>query len=274
MKNTIITPRSTIHDLLARRIPTPFARAALLAMALAAATPAVQAAITYDFNGNSLQGWHNRVWDGTAAAWVDLDPNVTTMPGTINLGVILPANAGNSLFVSNPGGWTGSIYYPGDIGGGSYLTPGNLDAGANTKWVRSPVFYLNGSGDLTFKLIYGPPGGTLPANESGILYDASQGWSGLCLRDATTGAFVLSRQGTGTHNAYTSFSFTAAQLAALNQSNAYTLDLITTKAGSSSWISLDDVSIPGIPEPSAALLGGLGLLMLLRRRRRRRNVEC
>jgi hypothetical protein len=226
------------------------------------------AALAYDFNGNLLQGWHNRVWDGTASAWVDLDPNVTTMPGTINGGVILPANGGNSLFVST------TAHYPYDIGRGTYLTPGQIDAGANTKWVRSPVFYLNGSGDLTFKLIYGPPGGTLPANESGILYNASQGWSGLCLRDATTGAFVLSRQGTGTHNAYTSFSFTAAQLAALNQSNAYTLDLITTKAGSGSWISLDDVSIPGIPEPSAALLGGLGLLMLLRRRRRRRNVEC
>jgi hypothetical protein len=194
-----------------------------------------------NFNGNSLQDWHNRVWDGTAAAWVDIDPGVTTMPANINGGVILPANVGNSLFVST------TANYPGNIGGDSYLTPGQIDAGANTKWIRSPVFYLDRSGDLTFKLIYGPPGGTLPADASGILYNASQGWSGLCLRDATTGGFVLSQQGTSTHNAYSAFSFTAAQLAGLDQSHAYTLDLITTKAGEASWIGLDGVSIPGRP---------------------------
>ncbi len=42
------------------------------------------------------------------------------------------------------------------------------------------------------------------------------------------------------------FSFTAVQLAKLNLSHAYTLDMITTKAGFASWIALDDVSIPGV----------------------------
>jgi MYXO-CTERM domain-containing protein len=32
-------------------------------------------------------------------------------------------------------------------------------------------------------------------------------------------------------------------------------------------IDVDDVSVTAVPEPSAALLGGLGLLALLRRRR-------
>lgn len=201
---------------------------------------------TYDFNNQSLQGWHNRVWDGATLTWVDLAPNVTAIPKSINGGAILPPNDGNSLYMSHSGGWTGSLYYPVILGGGSYLIPGNLDVGGNTKWVRSPEFHLDGSGDLTFKLIYGPPGGIPPANESEVHYNASQGWSGLCLRDASTGQFVLSQPGTNTSNAYTGFSFPAAQLAKLNQTHAYTLDLITTKAGFASWIALDDVSIPGI----------------------------
>jgi hypothetical protein len=42
------------------------------------------------------------------------------------------------------------------------------------------------------------------------------------------------------------FSFTAVQLAKLNQSRAYAIDRIATKAGFASWIALDDVSIPGV----------------------------
>jgi hypothetical protein len=200
----------------------------------------------FDFNNQSLQGWHNRVWDGATSTWIDLAPNVTAIPKSINGGAILPPNDGNSVFVSNRGGWTGSLHYPIIPGGGSYLIPENLDVGGNTKWVRSPEFHLDGSGDLTFKLIYGPPGGTPPAHESDVHYNASQGWSGLCLRDAATGQFVLRQSGTNTSDSYTEFSFPADQLAKLNQSHVYTLDLITTKAGYASWIALDDVSIPGI----------------------------
>ena len=219
---------------------TPLKLLAALALTAFTAT-SVQAVITYDFNGNSLQGWHNRVWDGTASAWVDLAPDATAMPGDINGGVILPANGGNSLFVST------TAHYPFDIGGGTYLTDEKIDQGVNTVWVRSPQFYLDGSGDLTFKLIWGQSTGTAPANESAVAYNGSQGWDGLCLRDAITGAFVLSQAGTSTHNAYSPFLFTAAQLAGLDQTHPYTLDLLITRADGGHWISLDDVSIPGGP---------------------------
>jgi hypothetical protein len=46
-------------------------------------------------------------------------------------------------------------------------------------------------------------------------------------------------------------------LATLNRSHAYTLDLITTKAGFASWIALDDVSIPGIPLASSKVKKGI-----------------
>ena len=222
-------------------------RVTFLTLAVISMAPGVRGDITYDFNGNSLQGWHNRVWDthanSSAGAWVDLDTNVTTLPGDINGGVIVPADSGDTLFVSTAANW------PYEIGGGSYLTPGNLDAGLNTKWARSPEFYLTGSGDLTFSLIWGKATGTLPQYDSGVAYDASQGWSGLALRDATTGRFVLSQSGTENFTAYTPFSFTSSQLADLDRSHRYTLDLITTKAASASWISLDNVSIPGVPAP-------------------------
>ena len=51
-----------------------------LALALAFITGAVPApraqALTYDFNNATLQGWNNRVWNGSA--WIDLAPNATT----------------------------------------------------------------------------------------------------------------------------------------------------------------------------------------------------
>ena len=45
-------------------------------------------------------------------------------------------------------------------------------------------------------------------------------------------------------------------------------------SGVGSGYDIDNVSLVAVPEPSAALLGGLGLLALLRRRRGRRNGEC
>jgi uncharacterized protein (TIGR03382 family) len=40
-----------------------------------------------------------------------------------------------------------------------------------------------------------------------------------------------------------------------------------SNAGLDEYAAVDDVTLTVIPEPSAALLGGLGLLALLRRRR-------
>jgi hypothetical protein len=64
-------------------------------------------------------------------------------------------------------------------------------------------------------------------------------------------------------------TFTSPML--LSDSGTYTLrikggDFLGTNE-SGTHTAIDDLSINGIPEPSAALLGGLGLLALLRRRR-------
>ena len=54
---------------------------------------------------------------------------------------------------------------------------------------------------------------------------------------------------------------------------AYRLDLVrlnsdTTNTGSRVDIGIDNLSFDQVPEPSSALLGGLGLLTILRRNRR------
>ncbi len=61
-----------------------------------------------------------------------------------------------------------------------------------------------------------------------------------------------------------------SSLAALTIGQAYTFELTTsshTTTGGNNW-AIDNLTLNGIPEPSAALLGGLGFLFLLRRRQR------
>ncbi len=50
--------------------------------------------------------------------------------------------------------------------------------------------------------------------------------------------------------------------------NSGNLSLLFNNLGGAAWLdNLSDVTVTSIPEPSAALLGGLGMLALLRRRR-------
>jgi hypothetical protein len=60
-----------------------------------------------------------------------------------------------------------------------------------------------------------------------------------------------------------------SSLDALSIGQAYHFELTTsahTSTLGNNW-AIDDLTLNGVPEPSAALLGGLGLLVLLRRRR-------
>ncbi len=197
----------------------PLAAAATVALLTLAAAGPAWAALVYDFNTGTLQGWNNRVWDLSANAgaggWVDLAPNVTTMPPTINGGVIQPPGAGNGLFVNNA-----NRLYPG----------GDTDTHMNTLWARSPVFYLDGSGNMTFSFLGGASGGTPPANDSSIPFAATAGlWKGLALRDANTGQYVLTKNNTA--NGGSAQSFTAAELAPFVGSTPYTLDLLNMSRG-------------------------------------------
>jgi hypothetical protein len=213
---------------------------AVTAVALGlAAVPARSATLTYNFNNGTLQGWHNRVWDLSANAgaggWVDLAPNVSAMPGTINGGAIAPASTNNNLFGNN----------------GTQVDPvgGQTDNHLNTLWLRSPQFYLDNSGDLTVQMARGNANGPAPANDTMVSHiaadnTAATGWKGVALRRVSDGAFVRAKPRTDTGDAMITVTFTAAELTPYVGVKC-TLDLINSERANWGWLSMDNVSIPG-----------------------------
>lgn len=199
--------------------------------------------LTYDFSDGTLQGWHNRVWDlsanGGAGGWVDLDPDVTAMPVTINGGEIQPPSGDDNLFGVNR---TGSNQVD-PIGG-------NTDGHLNTLWLRSPVFYPAAGGDLTVQMARGMAHGSAPADDASVSYiaDGGTGWKGVALRRDSDGAFVLARPRTSEGDGMETVTFTAAELEPYIGA-ACTLDLINSENGGWGWLSMDNVSIPGSATP-------------------------
>lgn len=209
----------------------------------------VKAATGFNFNDGTLQGWRNRVWDlsanGGAGGWVDLEPNVTTLPLTINGGVLQPPSLSNQLY-----GVVGGVVYP--VGGAAVVNP--FDYHANTMWLRSPEFYLNKSGDLTVQLAQGvtrTP--TNPSSELGVPLAAATdgGWMGVILRRVSDNAFVLVKPKTQGPNAtYYTVTFTQAELATFSGLEPFTLEVINANRGSWGWLTLDNVAIPGNSSPA------------------------
>ena len=152
-------------------------------------------------------------------------------------GAIAPADTNNALFRNDGTSFMGPT--------ATFILSGNhLDNHLNTLWLRSPEFRLDGSGDLTFQLLAGTGAGDAPTAESSVPFAAgdidTSGWIGVCLRDVTSGAFVLSaKRSSRDFNNWQRLTFTAAQLAQLNQTHAYTLDLLVTGKGLWSWVGLD-----------------------------------
>ncbi|MCF7730817.1 MAG: hypothetical protein K9N23_03980 [Akkermansiaceae bacterium] len=186
-----------------------------------------------NFNDGTLQGWHNRVWDATAGAWTDLEPNVTTMPATINDGVIQPPSADNYLFAVKDG-----VVVP---------SGGQNDNHLNTIWLRSPQFYLDGSGDLTVQLAKGIARTSPPANESEVPYAAvtDAGWMGVVLCRVSDGSFLLAKSKTqGQNDAMWTTTFTESELAPFVGLQC-TVNVINSDRGGWGWLTMDNVSIPG-----------------------------
>jgi autotransporter-associated beta strand protein len=187
-----------------------------------------QPTVTYDFNSGGLQGWNNRVWDGSK--WIDLPPNVSTYSP------ILPVSTSNNLF--------------GPLGGAVGPVGGNIDDHRNTQWLRSPQFYLVSGNEIRVQLSQGIANtSTAPAGESSVPFNAAfqAGWKGVALRKVGTSNFLLTKARTGFSGAeYRTLTFTQAELAALDQSAAYTLELINSDYGSWGWLTMDNVSIPTV----------------------------
>jgi hypothetical protein len=131
--------------------------------------------------------------------------------------------------------------------------PGGADLAHPTLWMRSPQFRLNGAGDLTFWIMGGGantnPNAFVPTNDSEVPANSVDtldgGWHGVVLRNADTGAFELIGNRNYDDFDWVQVTFTAAQLAALDQNANYTLDAIDARNNAWAWFNLDSVSIPG-----------------------------
>ena len=201
----------------------------------------VSVAKTYNFNDGTLQGWHNRVWNATTSTWVDLAPDVETMPSTVNGGVIQPPSANNSLFANN-----GTRVEPVGV---------NVDNHLNTLWLRSPVFKLAPYQDLTAQLTGGEGSSDAPENDVSVLFTAySEGWKGMALRRVSDGAFVLVKP-TTTPDSTTleTLTFSQAELSPFVGVDC-TLELINIKNGTSGSLTMDNVSIPVPPSNACEML--------------------
>jgi hypothetical protein len=139
------------------------------------------------------------------------------------------------------------------------IAGGSEDSPHPTFLLRSPEFELNGSGDLTAWL---GGGGGSGASLAGTAVSAlpstttEPGFQGVALRNVNTGNYVLSASRSGEGDDYQEVSFTASQLAALDQSATYTLDFIDQGHGGWGWVVMDTVSIPGATPGSGGGGGG------------------
>lgn len=204
-------------------------------------TPAAQPAqpagnfLVYEFNG-SLEGWQELT-----------TPNQNWGPQRW-----MGATGGDAQSVPNsPGAAKQYLHLDARF-------PGGADLAHPTLWMRSPEFRLNGAGDLTFWIMGGgvSAGATVPANDTLVPAEsvdtANGGFHGVVLRNAATGAFVLAGNRTSDGFDWQQVTFTAAQLAALDQQALYTLDAIDARNNAWSWFNLDKVSIPGFMGPPPA----------------------
>lgn len=137
---------------------------------------------------------------------------------------------------------------------GSIGTPeGDGADAASTRFGRSPAFYLNNSGPLTYQLAGGTGPFAFPNVGPSDIPAASiddGGFSGVALRDVATNTYLIAKRRSSNDGFFESGSFTEAELAPyVNDGKRYTLDLIDYNRGSWGWVRLDNVSIPATIAP-------------------------
>jgi len=186
------------------------------------------AAIEYNFDDGTFQGWETILPTDPGAA--SLAFNSTTAPVDR-----VPPHAGTHMIAALP--W------------------GNRDLEHETLYLRSPEFIIDTSGDLTFYMAGGSASANLPATDAEVLATPnaiSGGAMFVGLRRVSDGAFVLTKRRGGKGNGWVSHVFTAAELAPF-VGERFTLDFVDTNFGSWGWTALDTVSIPGVTEASVVI---------------------
>ena len=181
-----------------------------------------------DFNTGDLGGWSNRYWDAVNLVWVTAPANDVSMTGSHF------ANTATQGTYAVGNGYR-YISFRGD----------SRDNSTSVLWIRSTSFVLGSDGDLSLSMKGGAGGSdTAPTSELEVATSAnSTGWAGVVLRDANTGAFLITKRASGGADNFSTLTFTQSELASF-VGRTITVDVIDSYAGSWGWISFDNLSYP------------------------------
>ncbi|QTN32068.1 autotransporter-associated beta strand repeat-containing protein [Akkermansiaceae bacterium] len=227
--------------------------------------------------GGNFQGVIENGTTGSTTALTKTGNGTITLSGNNSYTGATNVNAGSLIINGNSSTATGlvSVAAAGTLGGsgtvgGATTINGNLRPGTSPGVLSfSNSLALASTSTTTFEI----DGVTRGTDYDGVNVGTTLGLGGALVFDI--GAILSST----TFNLFdvtgaTSGDFSAVSLTGLYGTQSFTNNLgvwtTTTNAGNEVWTftqSTGDLNLAVIPEPSAALLGGLGFLALLRRRR-------
>ncbi len=201
-----------------------------------------RASIVYDFDDGTLQGWTG----------IKTDPARKFLPQNPS-GVAVAAPSSPYAVDETP-------FASGDMPHSTLL-------------MRSPQFYLDGSGDLTIYLAGGTGPGTLPTSPAQIASTTSTSDGvhalGIGVRRVSDDTYIATARRSSGGNNWELVTISDATLDGYaGLSEKYTLDVFDSYAGGWGWISFDTATIPGVlPEPSSLTLVAAAMFFTSRRRR-------
>lgn len=210
--------------------------------------------LVYGFDDGTFDGWEllgaegDPFPDDSNVSWISTDEEIDIGDGFS----LLPATSGEFRIVPEP--WSNR-----DCQGECY-----------TQILRSPVFFLDGSGDLSVDMIGGGALSNQPFDpdqkdppESAFDFEvmkqgAELGLQGFAVRDAETGAYVLHGFSIGENDGkaretdpehrefWDTVTLTQDELAPYaNNGRSYQIDVFDSYQGGWGWIGFDTVTIPG-----------------------------
>jgi hypothetical protein len=173
---------------------------------------------------------------------------------------------------------TGTQYGVGTVDGGQSgshflaVINGDTDTATEVNVMKSEAFTFDLTSGLSAYLRKGAQGSALVYTPVGV-YGATTGggFRGIGLYDVASDSYLLTAGRSTNDSDWQQVTWSVGDLtgAGVTSSAQYELHLIDQATGGWGHVQLDSVSFNGaiVPEPSAALLGGMGVLALLRRRR-------
>ena len=163
------------------------------------------------------------------------------------VGTLTLSNLGNGLGTGNVAVSAGTLYLSGNLGAGS-VNVGSVGTIGGTGTLTGNLAFASGA-DLLFN-----PLTTLTVNTGTVSFGGFSVADLFGLTNAVAEGTYTLINGTATFN--------FANVSNFGLANAYDLT-----GGKKAYFESGSMNLVVIPEPRAALLGGLGLLALLRRRR-------